>query len=110
MAMLPLNYNLRSLFVRKSITLLTILSTGATVAVLAGVLSLQQGFATMFTADGRDDLAIIMRPGAGSEGESMIERSRAEILMKGTPVWLVDRFLDDALKQTLIWFELRRSD
>jgi hypothetical protein len=35
MALLPFQYNLRSMFVRKSTTLLTICSTGATVAVLA---------------------------------------------------------------------------
>ena len=55
--LLPFHYNLRSLFVRRSTTLLTIFSTGATVAVLAGVMSLQQGFATMFVERGREDLA-----------------------------------------------------
>jgi len=85
MALLPFQYNVRSLFVRKSTALLTVFSTGATVAVLAGVLALQQGFATMFVERGRTDLAVFLRPGAGSEGESAFPRDRAEILIKGTP-------------------------
>lgn len=85
MALVPLNYTVRSLFTRRSTTILTICSMGATVAVLAGVLSLQQGFATMFTEQGRTDLAVLMRPGATSEGESAIPRDRSEILMKNSP-------------------------
>ena len=42
MALVPLRYNLRSLFVRSSATALTVCAIGATVAVLAGMLSLQQ--------------------------------------------------------------------
>ena len=42
--LVPLTYNLRSLAVRRSATLLTVLGIGATVAVVAGVLALQQGF------------------------------------------------------------------
>jgi putative ABC transport system permease protein len=85
MALLPFHYNLRSLFVRKSTTMLTICSTGATVAVLAGVLSLQQGFSTMFVERGREDLAVFLRPGAAAEGESSIRRDLTDILIKGTP-------------------------
>lgn len=85
MALVPLSYNLRSLFVRKSSTLLTLFSIAATVAVLAGLLSLQQGFATMFAERGREDLAVFLRPGAISEGQSSFPRALADILIKGTP-------------------------
>ena len=85
MALVPLSYNLRSLFVRATSTLLTVFSIAATVAVLAGLLSLQQGFATMFQEQGREDLAVFLRPGATSEGESSFPRDRADILIKGTP-------------------------
>ena len=37
MALVPISYNLRSLFVRRSATLLTVLGIGATVAVVSGV-------------------------------------------------------------------------
>lgn len=82
MALVPLRYNLRNLFARKGSTALTTLSIAATVAVLAGMLSLQQGFATMFVERGRDDVGVFLRPGASSEGESAFRRDLAEILIK----------------------------
>lgn len=85
MALPPLSYNARSLFVRRSSTLLTVFGIGATVAVLAGVLALQRGFASLYTEGGREDVAIFMRPGATSEGESAFQRDRAELLVKETP-------------------------
>jgi putative ABC transport system permease protein len=85
MALVPFRYNLRSLFVRKSSTLLTVCAIGATVAVLAGMLSLQQGFATLFQEKGRTDLAIFLRRGATSEGESGLTREQCQILVKEVP-------------------------
>ncbi len=86
----PLSYNIRSLFVRWSSTLLTVIGIGATVAVLAGILALQQGFASLYSDAGREDVAIFLRPGATSEGESAFQRERAEILIKGTPEIALD--------------------
>ena len=85
MALVPLRYNLRSLMVRSSSTLLTVCAIGATVAVLAGMLSLQQGFATLFQERGRDDLAVFLRKGATSEGESGLTREQCDILGKEVP-------------------------
>ncbi len=85
MTMVPMSYTFRSLFVRKSSTVLTTLSIGATVAVLAFMLCLQQGFQTMFVDRGSEELAIFMRPGATSEGQSAFPRSRSDILIKETP-------------------------
>ncbi|MCY2956638.1 MAG: ABC transporter permease [Planctomycetota bacterium] len=84
MALVPFRYNLRSIWVRRSSTLLTMCAIGATVAVLAGMLSLQQGFATMFAESGRDDLAIFLRQGATSEGESGMTREQTELIKKET--------------------------
>jgi putative ABC transport system permease protein len=85
MALVPLRYNLRSLFVRSSSTVLTVCAIGATVAVLAGMLSLQQGFVTLFQEHGRDDLAVFLRKGATSEGESGMTREQCAILGKEVP-------------------------
>lgn len=82
MALVPLQYNFRSLIVRAGNTWLTVFSIAATVAVLAGILSLQQGFTTIFAGHGRDDLLILLRPGATSEGESAFDRERAQIACK----------------------------
>ncbi|MEZ6038673.1 MAG: FtsX-like permease family protein [Planctomycetota bacterium] len=85
MALVPFRYNLRSLFVRLSSTVLTVFAIGATVAVLAGMLSLQQGFATLFQEHGRQDVAVFLRKGANSEGESGLTHEQCEILKKEVP-------------------------
>ncbi|HEB54435.1 MAG TPA: ABC transporter permease [bacterium] len=85
MALVPIRYNLRSLFVRWSSTVLTVCAVGATIAVFAGMLSMQQGFATLFQEKGRDDLAVFLRQGATSEGESGITLEQTEILKKEVP-------------------------
>ena len=85
MALVPLNYNLRSLWVRRSATLLTVFGIAATVAVLCGVLALQQGFEKLFTDNGREDVIVFLRQGATNEGDSVFSRERAEILMKSLP-------------------------
>src|SRR5689334_22469717 len=83
--LVPFTYNLRSLFVRRSATLLTMLGIGATVAIVAGILALQQGFRTMFTAGGRKDVAVFLRPGATNEGDSQFSRDRGLQLIKSMP-------------------------
>ena len=82
MALVPLRYNVRSLFVRFSSTILTVFAVGATIAVFAGMLSLQQGFETIFQERGRSDVAVFLRKGATSEGESGITLPQTSILKK----------------------------
>lgn len=81
----PLSYHLRSLFVRGTSTLLTTISIGATVAVIAGVMALERGFANLYEVGGRPDIAVFMRPGANAEGESVVPRVRADIVIKESP-------------------------
>jgi len=83
--LVPLSYNLRSLFVRKTATLLTVLGIGATVAIVSGVIALQQGFQSMFTTGGRKDVAVFLRPGANNEGDSQFSRERGLKLIKSLP-------------------------
>jgi len=85
MALVPLQYNVRSLLVRSGNTWLCVFSIAATVAVLAGILSLQQGFETIFASKGRDDMLILLRTGATSEGESAFDRDRAQIALNEIP-------------------------
>ncbi len=85
MALVPLSYNFRSLWVRRSATLLTALGIGATVAVVSGVLSLQQGFTSLFKKAGRSDVMIVLRPGASNEGDSAVTRESARILINSHP-------------------------
>jgi len=90
MALVPFRYTFRSLFVRRSATLLTVFSIAATVAVIAGVLALQQGFASMSVERGRPDIAVILRQGAKSEGESGFPRDRVDTIIKGSPEIALD--------------------
>jgi len=83
--MLPFAYTFRSLFVRKSATLLTMIGIAATVTALAGVLSLRSGFERLFTQAGSDDVVYFLRPGAQSEGESYFRRDMADRLIKTLP-------------------------
>lgn len=85
MKLVPITYNLRSLLVRRGPTVLTILGIAATVATVAGVLALQQGFASLYAETGRADLAVVLRPGATSEGVSAFTREGAARIVKGTP-------------------------
>ncbi len=86
----PLSYNLRSLFVRKSATFLTMLGIAATVGIVAGVLALRAGFVAMFTARGRQDIGVFLRPGATNEGDSQFSRDRGLKLIKSVPEIAVD--------------------
>jgi putative ABC transport system permease protein len=83
--LVPFSYSLRSLFVRRSATLLTMLGIGATVAIISGILALQQGFHFMFTNGGRDDVAVFLRPGATNEGDSQFSYDRGLKLIKSMP-------------------------
>ncbi|TDJ72770.1 MAG: FtsX-like permease family protein [Planctomycetota bacterium] len=88
--LVPFSYNLRSLFVRRASTLLTVFAIGATVAVVAGVLALQQGFALLYTESGREDLVVFLRPGSTNEGDSIFSRDRGLKLMKTVPEIAMD--------------------
>jgi putative ABC transport system permease protein len=83
--LVPFRYSLRSLFVRRSATLLTMLGIGATVAIVAGIGALQQGFHYMFTSGGREDVGVFLRPGASNEGDSQFSYDRGLRLIKSMP-------------------------
>jgi putative ABC transport system permease protein len=83
--LIPFRYNLRSLLVRRTATLLTALGIGATVAIFAGVLALEAGFRTLFVESGREDLFVLLRPGSTNEGDSIWRRDLADRLAKTLP-------------------------
>ncbi len=82
---LPLVYTLRNVVVRRSSAALTSFGIAMTVAVFAGVLSLRAGFEQLYKPRGDATIAVYMRPGAASEGESALPRSQTEILVKERP-------------------------
>lgn len=88
--LIPLSYNLRSLFVRRTATALTVLGIGATVAIVSSVLALQQGFATLYGETGREDLVVFLRQGAVTEGLSLFPRDKGLQLVKSLPEIALD--------------------
>jgi len=82
---LPIGYSWRNLLVRRVSTLFTALGIALTVAVFCGVFSLRNGFQQLYRPRGSLELALYLRPGATSEGESGITREQANILLKERP-------------------------
>jgi len=82
---LPLAYTVRNIAVRRASALFTALGIAMTVAVFAGVLSLRAGFEGVYKPRGDTNLAVYLRPGATSEGESGLQREKVDILVKERP-------------------------
>ncbi len=77
---IPLKYNLRSLFVRRATTLMTIGSIAFVVLVYIGVLALAGGLKTAFAASGDPRNVLVLREGAKSEVESFFGIDKARLL------------------------------
>ncbi|MEL7059497.1 MAG: ABC transporter permease [Acidobacteriota bacterium] len=82
---IPLRYNLRSLFVRRTTSLMTVLSIAFVVLVFVGVLSLAVGLERAFAASGDPRNLLVLRDGARSETESAMamEDARAIAALPG---------------------------
>jgi putative ABC transport system permease protein len=71
--MIPLKYNLRSLTVRKTSNLLSVIGVALVVFVLAAALMLSAGIRKTLASSGRDDIAIVIRKGSEAELSSSLE-------------------------------------
>ncbi len=76
----PLSYNLRNLWVRKTTTLMTALGIGLTVAVLLGILGMLAGLQQSFQTTGNPLQLIVMRQGSTAEMTSAVSREQFQIL------------------------------
>jgi putative ABC transport system permease protein len=77
---IPLEYNLRNLFVRRTATLMTAGGIALVVAILVLTLALASGFRQALVVTGRPDNVIITRAGSNSEVLSGISRETARII------------------------------
>jgi len=87
---LPTGYTTRNLLRRRSQVLFTALGIAFTTAVLCGILSLRNGFEQLFRPLGAEEVAVYLRIGATSEGDSGIPRESARIIIKERPEILRD--------------------
>ncbi len=83
---IPLKYNLRSALVRRTGTLMAVLSVSATVAVFVSVMALARGLEAAFTATGHPLNLVVIRQGAQVETNSSVEREKLQTLkyLQGT--------------------------
>jgi putative ABC transport system permease protein len=77
---IPLSYNLRSLGVRWSSTLVAVIGIAGTVGVFVAMLALAHGFKATLVHSGLPDNAIVMRGGATSEMMSGVGLDQVKII------------------------------
>ncbi|MCA9727288.1 MAG: ABC transporter permease [Candidatus Eisenbacteria bacterium] len=77
---IPIKYNIRTLFVRRGNTLMTIASIAFVVLVYVGVLSLAAGLRASLGSKGDAANVIVLRDGARAETESYFEKDKFRIL------------------------------
>jgi putative ABC transport system permease protein len=78
---IPLTYNLRSLFVRKTTTIATSLGIALVVFVLASSLMLSRGIKKTLVSSGSADNALILRKGSDTELASGMENRHLSLLL-----------------------------
>ena len=79
--LIPLSYNVRSLFVRKATTVATALGIGLVVFVLSSSLMLGKGIRNTLVANGSDGRAIVLRKGSDTEMASGIDANLVGVLL-----------------------------
>src|SRR5688572_13358853 len=79
--LIPLSYNLRSLFVRKTTTIATALGIALVVFVLSSALMLGEGIRNTLVSNGSSARAIVLRKGADTEMASGIESNTVGLIM-----------------------------
>jgi putative ABC transport system permease protein len=77
---IPFQYNLRSVHVRWKSTLVAVFSIAGVVAVFIAVLAMATGFQKTLVSSGSARNAIVLRGGATSEMESVIELDKIKII------------------------------
>lgn len=77
---IPITYNVRSILVRWTSTLVALISIAGTVGVFIVVLAMAQGFKATLVSSGSDQNAIVMRGGANSEMESALVLDQVKVI------------------------------
>jgi putative ABC transport system permease protein len=98
--LIPFRYNLRSLRVRWVTTIVTSVSVGLSVTVFIAVMALAEGMRDVFVTTGQPLNVIVLRQGSQTETNSIIEHSRADVIMT------LDGIAQDSQGQSLVSPEL----
>src|SRR5262245_34454068 len=84
--MIPVQYNLRNLAVRKATTVATAVGLGLVVWVLASALMLSNGIRKTLGRGATEDVAIVLRKGADTELASGIEDASVNVVLSAKEV------------------------
>jgi putative ABC transport system permease protein len=84
--MIPLSYNFRSMMVRRTTTLASVLGIALVVFVLAAALMLSNGIKETLGKSGQSDVAIVMRKGSDAELGSSIETPTLAVILSSPGV------------------------
>jgi ABC-type antimicrobial peptide transport system permease subunit len=107
----PIQYNLRNLFVRRTATLMTAGGIALVVAILVLTLALANGFQQALVVTGRPDNVIITRAGSNSEVMSGISRDQGRILESSQEVARLSDGQPYAVSEMVVLTNLvKRSD
>lgn len=79
--LIPLSYNVRSLFVRKATTIATALGIGLVVFVLSSSLMLGEGIRNTLVSNGSTGRALVLRKGSDTEMVSGIDANVVSLIM-----------------------------
>jgi putative ABC transport system permease protein len=106
---IPLSYNLRSIFRRRFSAVATVLGLALVVFVFAAVLMLARGVEETLKATGSRDNAILLRKGSSTEMTSFLPRDAAKTFA-ADPAVAVEGGRAVASPELLVIFQLQRSD
>ena len=73
--MIPIRYNLGSLWVRRTGTLMAVVGIGFTVSIFVTMMSLVNGLESTFVDTGHDNVLVVIRQGSQNEANSYFSRS-----------------------------------
>ena len=107
---LPISYNIRSLYVRRKVTLLAVGGIALVVAVLIVLVAMANGFFIALSATGTPGNAIITQRGSGSELTSGISRENARVLEVDDRVMRDDQGRPLASPEMVVVASMRRKD
>jgi putative ABC transport system permease protein len=80
--MIPISYNLRNIWVRRTTSLAAVIGVGLVVFVYASVQMMQNGVRDLLGESGRIDNAVIVSKGSDAELSSTIEKERTGLIME----------------------------
>jgi putative ABC transport system permease protein len=84
--MVPVRYNFRSMLVRRATTIATAGGIGLVVFILSAALMLSAGLEQTLGASGREDVAIVLRKGAGNELGSGVQDNQIGLIQSAAGV------------------------